>query len=672
MAENMTGKVLNNRYQITERIGIGGMAEVYRAQDNVLGRLVAVKVMLPQYAADPSFTQRFRQEAAAAANLQSPYIVNVYDWGQDNGTYYIVMEFVHGSDLKAAIQERGAINQRKVAEIGSQVCQALSVAHGQDIIHRDIKPQNIMIQPDGNVKVMDFGIARSKNSVKTQTSSVLGTAHYISPEQAQGKDLTPASDIYSLGVVLYEAATGKLPFDADDAVAVAMMHVNDEPVPPRQINPDIDPSLEAIIMKCLAKNPADRFATAKDMRRCLNDFLAGRPVNLGDDFTGARTAVMGGVAPIGADSTMAMPTSTDTGDETRTYKAEDDTEKKSHRRRNIIIVVCVIVALAIIGAIIFAAVSCSNQALATVPDVVGQQSDEAISTLENEGFEVEATEENSDSVDSGCVIRQDPDGNTQAEKGSTVTIAVSLGSAEITVPDLKNMTASEAKKELQANGLQYKKGKGKYSDKVEKDHVVSQDIPAGTKVAKDTTVTISLSKGPKGIEVPYVVGDSESSATSTLQNAGFEVSKDYSYSDSVAEGNVISQDPSEGRYEEGTTVSIVISKGKEKTEYSVSVSSSSGGSVSASESSVYEGDSVSITITPNSGYEVASASGISGVSSSGGTYKISDITSNVDVYVEFQKVKSSGDGGDGGDGGDNGNGGDKGDNSGDSGSKKNS
>ena len=223
----MIGRVFNNRYQITERIGIGGMAEVYRAQDNVLGRMVAVKVMLPQYAADQSFTQRFKQEAASAANLQSPYIVNVYDWGQDEGTYYIVMEYVRGSDLKTAINQRGAINQRKVAEIGSQVCQALSVAHGLDIIHRDIKPQNIMVQPDGNVKVMDFGIARAKNSTKEQTSSVLGTAHYISPEQAQGKELTATSDIYSLGIVLYESATGKLPFDGPDAVSVAMKHLRE-------------------------------------------------------------------------------------------------------------------------------------------------------------------------------------------------------------------------------------------------------------------------------------------------------------------------------------------------------------------------------------------------------------------------------------------------------------
>ena len=309
MTGNMIGRVFNNRYQITERIGIGGMAEVYRAQDNVLGRLVAVKVMLPQYAADESFTQRFKQEAASAANLQSPYIVNVYDWGQDEGTYYIVMEFVRGSDLKTAIIERGAINQRKVAEIGSQVCQALSVAHGLDIIHRDIKPQNIMVQPDGNVKVMDFGIARAKNSTKEQTSSVLGTAHYISPEQAQGKELTAASDIYSLGIVLYESATGKLPFDGPDAVSVAMKQVQDEPVPPRELNPEIDPSLEAIILKAMSKNPMERFATAKDMRSALNDYLAGRPVALGAGFTGAQTQIMGNVPNIGPmpDGTAVMP-----------------------------------------------------------------------------------------------------------------------------------------------------------------------------------------------------------------------------------------------------------------------------------------------------------------------------------------------------------------------------
>lgn len=187
MSGNMIGRVLNNRYEITERVGIGGMAEVYRAHDTVLDRIVAVKVMLPQYAADPTFTQRFRQEAASAAKLQSPYIVSIYDWGLDDETYYIVMEFLRGTDLKTAINQRGAINQRKVAEIGAQIAQALSVAHQGGIIHRDIKPQNIMIQPDGNIKVMDFGIARAGDAGLSQTSTVLGTAHYVSPEQAQGQ-----------------------------------------------------------------------------------------------------------------------------------------------------------------------------------------------------------------------------------------------------------------------------------------------------------------------------------------------------------------------------------------------------------------------------------------------------------------------------------------------------
>ncbi len=399
MTGNMIGRVFNNRYQITERIGIGGMAEVYRAQDNVLGRLVAVKVMLPQYAADPNFTQRFKQEAAAAANLQSPYIVNVYDWGQDDGTYYIVMEFVRGTDLKTAIIERGAINQRKVAEIGSQVCQALSVAHGLDIIHRDIKPQNIMVQPDGNVKVMDFGIARAKNSVMTQTSSVLGTAHYISPEQAQGKELTAASDIYSLGIVLYEAGHGQLPFDGPDAVSVAMKQVNDLPVPPREINPDIDPALEAIIMRAMAKNPAERFATAKDMRLALNDYLAGRPVNLGGlhqrrnrghgrrggphrrgrrHRRHARRHGRGGVSPAGTPGGAELP-----------FR---DNGKKKNNKKTIAIVVGIIAALAIVGGV-RRSPSCAGSLGTTPCPTWWQDASRRPRPSEEAGFELGTVEE---------------------------------------------------------------------------------------------------------------------------------------------------------------------------------------------------------------------------------------------------------------------------------------
>lgn len=648
MTGNMIGRVFNNRYQITERIGIGGMAEVYRAQDNVLGRLVAVKVMLPQYAADPNFTQRFKQEAAAAANLQSPYIVNVYDWGQDEGTYYIVMEFVRGSDLKTAIIERGAINQRKVAEIGAQVCQALSVAHGLDIIHRDIKPQNIMVQPDGNVKVMDFGIARAKNSVMTQTSSVLGTAHYISPEQAQGKDLTATSDIYSLGIVLYESATGRLPFDGPDAVSVAMKQVNDLPVPPREINPDIDPSLEAIIMKAIAKNPAERFATAKDMRLALNDYLAGRPVNLGEGFTSAETVVMGGVVPpVGvADGTAVMPAMGGVNPASptsaqRSYNANNTSGKKNNKK-TIAIVIGIIAALAVVGGIAFALMSGGgdDKDKIAVPSVVGQTVDEATAAIEEAGFELGKVEESfDDKVESGKVISQDPKGDSKQAKGTKINLTVSKGAQEITVPDLTGKTAEEAQKALTVSGLKYAKGAAEYSDSVEKDHVVRQDIAAGETVAKDTVVTYYLSLGSEGTSVPNVVGQREGAATTTLNNAGFYVNADYAPSDTVESGLVISQSPAAGeKLKDGESVNIVVSTGKTKSTYSVSVYGNGGGSVTTSASSVTEGDSVVITITPNSGYEVASVSGLDDWSKSGGTYTLPNIKSNISISVTFQAV----------------------------------
>lgn len=643
----MIGRVFNNRYQITERIGIGGMAEVYRAQDNVLGRLVAVKVMLPQYAADPNFTQRFKQEAAAAANLQSPYIVNVYDWGQDEGTYYIVMEFVRGSDLKTAILERGAINQRKVAEIGSQVCQALSVAHGLDIIHRDIKPQNIMVQPDGNVKVMDFGIARAKNSVMTQTSSVLGTAHYISPEQAQGKDLTATSDIYSLGIVLYESATGRLPFDGPDAVSVAMKQVNDLPVPPREINPDIDPALEAIIMKSIAKNPEERFATAKDMRLALNDYLAGRPVNLGEGFTSAETVVMGGVVPpMGvADGTAVMPAmggvnAASPTSAQRSYNA-NNTGGKKNNKKTIAIVIGIIAALAVVGGIAFALMSGGgdDKDKVAVPSVVGKTVDEATAAIEEAGFELGKVEESfDDNVEAGQVISQDPKGDSKQAKGTKINLSVSKGTKAITVPDLSGKTADEAKKELTANGLKSASGEAEYSDTVEEGRVIRQDPVAGTEVAKDSTVTYILSKGSAGIDVPNVVGQREGAAVTTLNNAGFYVNTDYMESDTVEAGLVISQDPSSGKRKEGDAVNIVVSTGKKTQTYSVGVNSNGGGTVTSNVSSVEEGGSATITITPNPGYEVAKVSGLDDVGKSGGTFTLSNIKSNVNITVTFQAI----------------------------------
>lgn len=643
----MIGRVFNNRYQITERIGIGGMAEVYRAQDNVLGRLVAVKVMLPQYAADPNFTQRFKQEAAAAANLQSPYIVNVYDWGQDEGTYYIVMEFVRGSDLKTAILERGAINQRKVAEIGSQVCQALSVAHGLDIIHRDIKPQNIMVQPDGNVKVMDFGIARAKNSVMTQTSSVLGTAHYISPEQAQGKDLTATSDIYSLGIVLYESATGRLPFDGPDAVSVAMKQVNDLPVPPREINPDIDPALEAIIMKAIAKNPEERFATAKDMRLALNDYLAGRPVNLGEGFTSAETVVMGGVVPpMGvADGTAVMPAmggvnAASPTSAQRSYSA-NNTGGKKNNKKTIAIVIGIIAALAVVGGIAFALMSGGgdDKDKVAVPSVVGKTVDEATAAIEEAGFELGKVEESfDDNVEAGQVISQDPKGDSKQAKGTKINLSVSKGTKAITVPDLSGKTADEAKKELTANGLKSASGEAEYSDTVEEGHVIRQDPVAGTEVAKDSTVTYILSKGSAGIDVPNVVGMLEGAATTALNNVGFYVNADYVASDTVETGLVISQDPSSGKLKEGDAVNIVVSTGKKTQTYSVGVNSNGGGTVTSNVSSVEEGGSATITITPNAGYEVAKVSGLDDVGKSGGTFTLSNIKSNVNITVTFQAI----------------------------------
>lgn len=575
----MVGRLFNNRYQLIDRIGIGGMAEVYRAQDNVLGRIVAVKTMLPQYAADSTFTQRFKQEAAAAANLQSPYIVNVYDWGQDEGTYYLVMEYIRGSDLKTAINERGAINQRKVAEIGTQVCQALSAAHNLDIIHRDIKPQNIMVQPDGNVKVMDFGIARAKNSVKSKTSSVLGTAHYISPEQAQGKELTAASDIYSLGIVLYEAVAGQLPFDGPDAISVAMKQVNETPFPLHKINPDIDPALESIIFKALAKNPYERFATANDMKFALTDYLSGRPVFFGNTFSGSETAVIGGLAGAGfagaalagaghSSGTAVMPAVggggpiNPVGTNYMSSGGKNDKDDNKNSKKKVGIIIAIIAALLIIAGVAFALNGGFGSGDA-IPDVTGQTTEVAKTKLEAAGFSLgTTTEAYSSSVAAGKIISQDPSSGTKRDKGTKVNVVVSKGTEQVTVPDITNMTADQAKQALDKVGLKASAGTAEYSSTVELNKIIKQTPASGQTANKGDTITYILSLGTENIDVPNVVGSSESSATSTLQSAGFTVSKQQDYSETVSKGVVISQNPS-GKAAKGSAVTITVSLGKD-------------------------------------------------------------------------------------------------------------
>ena len=519
--------------------------------------------MLPQYAADPTFTKRFRQEAASAANLQSPYIVSIYDWGLDGETYYIVMEFLRGTDLKTAIKERGAINQRKAAEIGSQVAQALSVAHAGGIIHRDIKPQNIMIQPDGNIKVMDFGIARAGDAGLSQTATVLGTAHYVSPEQAQGKELTGASDIYSLGVVLYEATTGKLPFDGQDAVSVAVKQVNELPAPPSTINPNIDPALEAIIMKAMEKDPERRFKDASEMRHILNDYLAGRPVNLGDDISGLKTQVMGGVAPVNGTAVM-NPVGGANGDAGRTtvnkaYAADANDEGKKKSKRNVVIGV-VVALLAVIGIVAAAMALGGNQEMVNVPDVSNKPIAEARSELQAAGFTIGTeTEVYNPDVEAGNVVSTDPAAGVQAAKGSSVNITISKGTEQVTVPDLRGMSADEAQRVLASYGLNGQQGDTVFSDDVEENRVAQQDIAAGTTAYKGDTITFHLSKGPETASVPNVQGLDFETARDRLEAAGFTVSLQWR-DDSAAVNTVIRQNVT-GTAKLGTTITLTISNG---------------------------------------------------------------------------------------------------------------
>ena len=571
----MVQQVLGGRYLLKDKVGSGGMATVYRAQDQVLDRTVAVKIMLPQYAADATFAARFKQEAQAAAGLSSPYIVGVYDWGKDGDTYYIVMEYLRGTDLKSGVRSHGALDPKKVAQIGSQICGALSVAHKHEIIHRDIKPQNIMVLPDGNIKVMDFGIARAKNSHLTQDNNVLGTAHYVSPEQTRGQELGPTSDIYSLGVVMYECATGQVPFDGDDAISVALKQVNELPVPPSQINPNLDADLELIILKCMEKDPANRFQTADELRQVLNSYLAGRQVDVPEPtrvlgavpvsgMGATETRVMSDqtqamVRPVGSGNTAVRPSSISGRSNASSY---EDEEPKGGKGK---IIAGIIAAIAVIGIIAFIAMSTlGGAASVTVPNVLGSTEEEAREAIESAGLEVGHVDHGySDEFAEGEVMGQTPSGGQGAREGDEVDITISRGPEPVEtvpVPNLMGMTQEEAEQALEEVGLT--PSASTEANDAEEGTVFEQSPVADEEVEKGTVVTFKVSSGPDTTAVPNVTGDSRSAATSALSNAGFGVDYEERYSSSVAAGYVISYSPG-GQQAPGTTITLVISLGPE-------------------------------------------------------------------------------------------------------------
>ncbi len=583
MAEQQ--RLLGGRYLLKDKVGTGGMATVYRATDQVLDRTVAVKIMLPQYAGDPTFAARFKQEAQAAAGLQSPYIVGVYDWGKDGDTYYIVMEYLRGTDLKSGIKSHGALNPKKVAQIASQICGALSVAHKHEIIHRDIKPQNIMVQPDGNIKVMDFGIARAKNSHLTQDNNVLGTAHYVSPEQTRGQQLGPTSDIYSLGVVMYECATGRVPFDGDDAISVALKQVNELPVPPSQINSNIDGNLERIILRCMEKDPANRFQTAEELRQTLNSYLAGRTVDVpeptrvigvgGAGATQTRMmsdqtqAMVRPAASTAAPATAAAMRQPASPGETGSYEPE----KRGGAGKVIAAVVAVVAVMAIAFFAVTNLLSPADQA--SVPNLLGLTQEAAVQSITDNGFNVgNVNQSYNDSYPEGQVCEQTPDAGKSADEGSKIDIVISKGSKpidQVEVPDLTKASDLEAAKKLiESAGLTVGTTSQETND-ADEGTIIGQSPSAGEKADKNSKVNIVVSSGPETESVPGVVGKSEDEATNTLSNAGFSVtSESGGYSDTYAKGTVIKQDPT-GTAKKGSKVTIYISQGKDPASSQVDV-----------------------------------------------------------------------------------------------------
>jgi beta-lactam-binding protein with PASTA domain/tRNA A-37 threonylcarbamoyl transferase component Bud32 len=523
--------VIDERYRVLERIGSGGMADVYCAEDLQLGRKVALKLLYRRFAEDEEFVERFRREASSAAGLQHPNVVSVYDRGEFDDTYYIAMEFLEGRSLKQLVRQEGPLEPARAVDLVIQVLKAERFAHKRGIVHRDIKPHNVIVDDEDRAKVTDFGIARAGASDMTETGSIMGTAQYLSPEQAQGHPVSARSDLYSTGIVLYELLAGRVPFDAESAVTIALKQVSEEPVPPSQLNSAVSPELEDVVMRAMQKDPANRFGDAEQFIGALEQVRDLPPGRTAHTHAAPLTGVYPGLGP-------------------ETLPAE-------RRGRGWLLALLVVLVLAGLGVGAWLLLAPKQ---VEVPKVVGLRAATAAQILQNDGFEVNVENVRSDTVRADRVATQRPQPRQLAREGSTVSIIVSSGPGEATLPFVRGSRRAEAQRRLEAAGFKVDV-REEFSDDVPRGRVMETSPPERDRLERGRTVTLVVSRGPQKVEVPDVVDRERDEAERLLEGAGFKVSFRSREDDEKEPGTVLEQAPAAGKQaSKGSTIELIVAK----------------------------------------------------------------------------------------------------------------
>jgi eukaryotic-like serine/threonine-protein kinase len=571
ITDTLINTLFDGRYRILRKLGSGGMANVYLAEDEELGRRVAIKILNERYATDDSFNERFRREAKSAAGLSHPNIVSIYDRGESDGIPYIAMEVIEGRSLKELILTKGPLPIPTAVEHAKQVLSALRFAHRNGIIHRDIKPHNILLGAEDRLKVTDFGIARAGASQMTEVGSIMGTAQYLSPEQARGAPVTAASDLYSVGIVLYEMLTGKTPFTGDTPIEIAMKHLNEAPRPPSQHRKEILPELDQIVLRALAKDPTERYQTAEEFSEDLDRVEAGLPVS--PETTAAATAILTGLPATAATQVLTPDAGTRVlppqpaapARRPPRYPPDYGYREPPRRRRRYVpwlIALLFVAAAAAAGWYVYTQIQeeLDESKPVGVPTVVGLREAQAIDQIEKVGLVAESEHVSSSKYGAGIVADQDPGPEKRLPKGETVTLFVSTGPPLTEVPRVVGMKFEEAVDTLQEAGLRARRT-NVFSERPEGEVVRQQPAPAAS-VREGSTVRVFVSQGEETVAVPDVLSQNRQSAEAELRANGFGVAVDQAPSDNTARGLVMAQDPDPGvEAPKGSTVRITISTG---------------------------------------------------------------------------------------------------------------